>query len=230
VVPSVRLLREQDEVSHPAVVRFTLKIHREDRERALGVVHDVLERICPSRPRLTRDDRDIAALVRQFARAVQASDRIAAQLMEAFLCRDIQYLLERLLVRAKIDWAVKLWFDGLHGQDVKLVGPFEVEILGYIWIGDNQTQEPFEARLRASESGPGLEWFCARFGDCTRLIAEGVIRRDVAEDYPVEESTYKVRVGATVPRKDGQLVEWAFEFTKHGAGTAERDGKWGHSE
>ena len=213
-VPMVRYTKEQDEGTHPAVQRFTLKIHCEDRERALGIVHEVLEGISPRRPRLEREDREIAALVRQYSRALQADDRIAAELMETYLCQSIQHLLGLLLVRAKIEWAVELWFDGLHAQDMKLVGPFELEILGYIWIGTNQTQEPFEAQLQAPERGSVLKRFCARFGDRSRLTAESVIRQDVSETYPVEESAYSVRVGTTVPNMDGQLVEWAFEFAK----------------
>jgi hypothetical protein len=170
--------------------------------------------IRPTLSRFEAEDSEIAALVRQFTRAWRADDRIATKLMERYLCREIQFFLERLLRRAKIEWAVDLWLDGITTQNVDVVCPFELEIVGYIWIGTNQTKEPFEASLKASANGPELERFSARFGDRLRLTSASVIRRDVSEIYRIDKSAYSVRVGNTVLRRDGQLVEWAFEFVK----------------
>lgn len=212
--PAIRYQKELEQGIHPAAPQFTLKLHREDRDRAIAIVHEIMESIRSQLSRREAEDLEIAALVRQFTRAWHADDRIAADLMQCYLCREIQYFLERLLLRAKIEWAVNLWLDGISFQEVKVVREFELEVLGYVYIGTNQTREPFEASLVASTSDSALERFSARFGDHSRLLSAAVIRRDVCEAYSIAKSTYHVRVGSTVPRENGQLVEWAFEFVK----------------
>ena len=212
VMPAIRYLKEQEEGTHPAVPQFTLMLHREDRDRAMKVVHEAMARVPPHQFVLEREDRELAALVRQLTRAWQADDSFAVNLMRSYLCQNIQYLLGRLLLRAEIELAVDLWLDGIIAQDFKLVQPFELEIRGYIYVG--AAKEPFEAELRASTRAPALERFSARFGDRSRLTLEAVIRRDVKESYPIDETAFRVFVGSTVRRKDGQLVDWAFEFVK----------------
>lgn len=211
LTPAIRYLKELDEGVCPAAPQYTLKLHREDRGRAIPIVHEVMDCI---RPRLVSEDCDIAALVRQFTRAWQADDRSATELMQTYLCQEIQSFLGQLLRRAKIEWAVDVWLDGITAQDVNMVCPFELEIRGYIWIGTTQTREPFEVSLQASKCGPALERFSARFGDRLRLSSAAVIQCDVSEIYRINDSAYSVRVGSTVHRRDGQGVEWAFEFVK----------------
>jgi hypothetical protein len=218
VVPPVRYRKELDEGTHPAVQLFTLRVHRHDRERALPAIQEAMSRIAPQLPWVARQDRELAALLRQLARARGADDHIAAELMKGYLVRDIQYLMERLLCRAKVEWAVDIWLDGIAAQEVQFVPPCELALRGYIYAGrgsdGSQRREPFEAELRSSAHGPGLEMFVARFGDRTRLAAEGVTRADVSEGYATDEGTFSVRVGGSVRHSGGEPVEWAFEFTK----------------
>lgn len=218
VVPAVRYLKELDEGGHPAGPCFTLKLHREDRERALPAIHEAVDRLRPQLPQIGRDDRELAALVRQAARAWNSDDQIAFQLMISYLCRTLQYLLERLLLRAMVEWAVDLWLDGISAQDVRLISTSELVIRGYIYAGKSsvgsQWQEPFEAELQSSVSSPALEVFVARFGERTRLALAAVTREDVAEDYTIRGTVYSVRVGGSVRRTGEELVEWAFEFSK----------------
>ena len=68
--------------------------------------------------------------------------------------------------------------------------------------------------MRSSTHGPALEGFVARFGDRARLATEAVTRSQVAEDCPIDDLAFRVRVGASVRRTGGEPVEWAFEFTK----------------
>ena len=217
LVPALRFLTEADEDGHPAIRRFLLKLHREDRVRATAAVHEVMERIRPPLSRIEAPDQDIAALVRQFARAHEADDRPAARLMRGYPCREIEYLLTRLLERAKVAWAVDLWLDGVSAQECTFVPPLGLDVRGHVdVVGPSgfMKREPLEAELRASKDSPALEWFNARFGDRTRLAAEGVIRADAGYNHPSEVGAYRVRIGSSVTRHAGQLVEWAFEFTK----------------
>lgn len=214
IVPAIRYSKARDQRGHPAVPRFTLSLHQDDRERAIALVHETMDRISPYLPGVRRFDSEIAATVRQVMRARQADDRIASELMERYLGESIQCLLAWLFRRAKMEWSVELTLDGLAAEDVELVQPFELRIQGTVALLTTGTHEPFEAELGASAHGSALERFAARFGDRARLRSEGVIRRDVMESYPIDDAGYCVRVGSSVPRKDGQLVEWGFEIVK----------------
>ena len=217
VVPAVRYLKELDERIHPAVQRFTLKLHRDDRERARPAIHEAWNRIRPL-PRITAADHELAALLRQLARAREADDLIAAKVMERHLVRSIESLLERLLHQAKVEGVVNLWLDGISAQEVQFAAPYGLGMRGYIYVGRSsdasQWQEPFEAELRSSAHGPGLEDFVARFGNRARLASPTATLGDLAEDCPIDDGTFSVRVGGSVPRTGGELVEWALEFRK----------------
>src|SRR5579884_1908389 len=79
-VPDVRFIRVQDGTWIPALRRFTIKVHREDRERASPVISATTRALSPMllRRRAIREERDVAALVRQYVRATGDGDPVAA--------------------------------------------------------------------------------------------------------------------------------------------------------
>jgi hypothetical protein len=216
--PTIRFIKELDEGNYPEVFRFTLKVHQADRGRAMPAIHEVMEQINPTLSQIEQEDQTIAALIRQMARANEAKDLIASDLMKGYLCNHIEYLVGRLTHRAKIEWAVDLWTDGISSQVVQLVPPLEAELRGIIWArrtsDGSQGREPFEAFLRASAHGPALEQFIVRFGDRSRLALEGVVKTDFEHAYQVSDWEFSVCIGSGVPHREGQIVNWAFEFTK----------------
>jgi hypothetical protein len=158
---------------------------------------------------------DLAALVRQYVRAANADDQVAAGQMFYLLARDVEGLFVTLLAPAQAAGSVHVWFDGIGGQQVTVIPPFGLEILGSIACcggsDDCFLRQPFTAEIRAAADHSSLESFVARFGDRERLVAKGIIAC-AASDYVL--TGYRVRIGSSVPFIDGQLVQWAFEFTK----------------
>jgi hypothetical protein len=216
--PGVRYLKVADGGTHPSVQRFTLLLHREDRERALPAVDEAVNRIRPYVSRIEWMDRTLAVLVRQAARAREAGDQAAVDLMVSYLFREAQWLLEVLLNRAKTEGAVDLWLDGISAEDVAFVSPFGLEARGHIHVGrssdGSQWHEPFEAELQASVGAPALERFVVRFGERGRLVSEAVVRADLEEEHPLGGRAFAVRAGSRAPRCAEQALDWAFVFTK----------------
>jgi hypothetical protein len=160
---------------------------------------------------------DLAILIRQYVRASQADDQVAAAAMYHLLGRDLEGAFVSLLSPAKEKGGIDLWFDGIGAEQVKVLPPFGLEILGYIWCGrgsdGSQWQEPLAAELRASAHHSSLRGFNARFGDRERLISERVILCDPS-DYEV--AGFRVRIGSAVPGWERQPVpwQWGCEFLK----------------
>jgi hypothetical protein len=217
-MPEIRFLKLLEEAGFPRLQRFTLKIHHEDRDRATPAIHETMELISPLFPGIVREEREIAALVRQYVRAKEACDQTATELMTGYLARHLGYLLERLLVPAKLQWLVDLRLDGINSLEVTIIPPFELEVLGYVSIGrssdGSQAREPFVAELRASSNRPELERFVARFGDLNRLTSEGVIKGGFPDNLLAGDTAYRMRVGSSVNLADRHLVDWAFEVAK----------------
>lgn len=217
-IPPLRFLKEPEEGVFPTIPLYTLRIHRDDRDRSHSAIQEVLQRLWPQGFGIRSDDRELAARVRQYVRALEAGDRVAVKLMKRDLTFALESHLNRLLYKSKLGQSVSVWMDGIVAQQVHVVAPLGLLIQGYVYAGrasdGSQWREPFEAELHASHEGDALAQFFARFGDLERLVSEGVIRADVSEDYPLDESVFQVRVGNCVTRREGQLLEWAFEFTK----------------
>ena len=219
-VPAVRFVILEEERIHPTVERFILKLHRDDRDRAMAAVQEIVDQIVPLLfPRIKVHDRNIATLIRQLWRAHEADDQIAIRLMKEYLCSELGAIVERLLMKIHRDGAVDLRLDGIGAQEVSFVPPFGLKIIGYIYVGRgsdlfNCGRRPFEAELGASDDSSALERFNVRFGDLAHLTSATVIKADATDSYSYDDTVFSVRVGRSVPHQAGQLVEWAFEIAK----------------
>jgi hypothetical protein len=217
--PALRFAKGLNEVCHPALPRlFSLLVHKQDRSWAYMVVLDLNEQINPRPSHIEQRDQEIAACVRQLVRAKNAGDQIAFDWMRGYLNRGVEHLLERLMHVEKIKQATDLWLDGLRAEQATVVQPCGVELLGVIrpvkcndgWQGD----QPFEAFIRASEHSPALEEFVAKFGNRSLLASHGLTRMDIEEIVCGGNCSFRVRIANSVPLREGENMDWAFEFTK----------------
>ena len=77
--PDIRFVRVQDENWIPSVRRYTIKVHREDRERFSVLVFAMLGVLTPMlfQPRVVAEELEVAAQVRHYVRAIEADDSTA---------------------------------------------------------------------------------------------------------------------------------------------------------
>src|SRR5262249_52586988 len=135
--PDIRFLMVQDESWITTVRRYTLRFHRDDREKARLLIDKALTALDPSKPvgRVGRTEARLAATVRQYVRAKDAEDRVASQEAGSDLCRSLQWMVEVLIHYARLNQAVDLWLDGIGGTLTTIEARYRVAMLGHIWSG-----------------------------------------------------------------------------------------------
>jgi hypothetical protein len=219
--PHLRFSRTRYDGGFPTVVRFSLLVHPADRERAWPIIRDVLEETSPAITgrRGAGAEKDIAALIRQHARAKDAGDSYAGRRMLGGVTSQLQYLIEYILRPAKDDEAVEISFDGIAFQEVLTAESGRFQALGYIYAGKGSAcfyqQEPLAAELWAPMKGETLDRFVVQLGSLERFVAEGVLKGSVP-DYHLDKHTFiRTTIGQGAAVVNPHPVDWAFTFVKH---------------
>jgi hypothetical protein len=218
--PDVRFLHVPDESWIPWVRRFTLRVHRDDRQRASPVIDAVLRVLDPLsfRPRVLRWESALAAHLRQYVRAREAGDPVATTVARKDLFADLEWLLESLLGEEPLSRSLDIWLDGISAEWVTMTPPFGLSILGQVTCGrasdGQQGQRPFAAELATSKDAAALDHFVARFGRLDELVSEGVIKDGRPDLLLGGGDTYRIRIGVPVAYFDQPPIDWAFEVIK----------------
>lgn len=223
--PSIRFTLVRDEHWMPTVRRFTLCIHRDDRERAGPILRAVGE-VSSSPPagswRLRTDPR-LAACVRQYVRAHDANDALAVQVAEYDLILNLGWLVENLFAEEPLRDSSDLWLDGIIERSITIRPPFGVTILGEVYCGraSDYTVDrvPFAAELETSAGALSLDRFVVRFGRLDDLIAERILQPSLPEMRVGSENEYRLRFGVAHAYFDGPPLIWAIEIAKGANGS-----------
>ncbi len=149
---------------------------------------------------------EVAALVRQYLRATEASDRAAREVEADAICDRIRRLLYHHLGLSVSDtdddW---FWLDGQEeGCRVELVGAMELKATGRLWCslpeGRRQWTEPFAARVAHSATAQVLSGYTLHLGSRETLLNLSETRRQIEGG----------RIPTPPPPANEE--EWAFVF------------------
>jgi hypothetical protein len=155
---------------------------------------------------LARLEAELAALVRQYGRAADASDTVAQEVEAAALCERVGWLLHHHLdLRIGMSSDKWVWLSG--GPDECFVERYEQHDLrarGRIWCslpeGRRQWTEPFVAEIRHSPAAAGLCGYTVWFASRATMLDLATVRRLIASS--------EVLNPRAPDREDG----WAFVF------------------
>lgn len=147
----------------------------------------------------------IAAIIRQYFRALEANDSEAVELESVDLCSATSWLLEEHLKCAP-DWdSEQRWLDGVIDSNVVDLAKLCVQIEGkVVWglsedPGGKQWSEPLWARMHASDEG--LEQYEIRFGHANEEESSEV-------EFGFYQTISSNRVKSEVP--DRRVFKFAF--------------------
>jgi hypothetical protein len=155
---------------------------------------------------LTRLAEELAALVRQYGRALYARDSVAKKVEAEAISDRVRWLVyNHLALQVGItsdDW---VWLNA--GDDYCLVERCEeqdLRVRGRFWCslpeGLRQWTEPFAADIQYSPTAPGLCGYTVWFGSRATMPDLATVRRQVASDEVLN------------PRAPEREEEWAFVF------------------
>jgi hypothetical protein len=226
-MPDVRYQKHPDQEFFAQVQRFTLVIHRDDRNRAISSIYETIEslRLRPGiNRRIVAREQEIAALVRQYVRAKEANDAAAIDVMASRLSFSLALFLDTILHFAesfqdrRLREELHLSHQRVNIRDITTTAHFALVIVGVIDVHVARlvrtVREPLVAEIRTSEKAPTLDTFVVRFGDWDRLVATQYTPSPLPSSLACVTCPYRITIGESIAYPSAQPVRWAFEFAK----------------
>lgn len=171
------------------------------------VANHTFDDVAYYRLELTRHERELAALVRQYGRAAEVNDGVALEVEAEAFCDRVRWLLyNHLGLRigmASDEW---VWLDGQADCRVEALGTLELRAAGRFDCslpeGRRQWTGPFEAMVSHSPIAAELRDYTIWLGNRATLLNVSKVRQRITSGEMLS------------PPAPVDLDEWAFVFRR----------------